>query len=427
MMSGDELLKSLGVDNTAAAGVVASWQDRENDRARVSSMCQLIKQDEYLWPTAVTIDDRLAKGIYSPLQLLLSECLSKTKDQTDLDYPFLFSLIGLMCSTLLGQLGTDQPIETWPLDSAHSRRLLQSVFQLREITEERERLSIEVILPEEEGSKTLLKVERLARIFGRGVAEAQGKELEDHPGGSGKIARIFPDHASAPSSRLYRLEATFDHLKQHQLSFCVRRDGHVTIAAQENPLLEFYDGGWHIVDLKSGRGALTRLLERSFPGSPPNDDLRDSILNLAYHMATHWHSGILAVIEDKQLDNDPARILEPQSEDSKKVTEVITENLVSKPNILTMSQVVTEGLGRVLLTNAIQDGATIFTPDGRFHSAGRMVSIPKQVSVGGAGTRAATGLAPYGVAVKISKDGAIRIFAAKEGIALVPPEGLRIH
>jgi hypothetical protein len=416
---------TLGIDEEMATRILDSWPDKDDERASVSSICQLIKENDADWPTAVTIDERLAGGIYTPLQLLTLKAAEKTSDQIKAEYPFLFSLIGLSSTTYLAQLRSDSPLSSWPPDFDGARRLLQTIFQLREMREEREPLSLEVMVPEETSTKTPVDIKKLAQVFGRGVAQSHGSALARVPDTEGRVLEVFRTHEKAPSSRLYHLESVFNHVDRDQLSLSVRRDGHVTIATQENPLYEFYDGGWHVVDLKAAGGALSRILDVRFPDHTIGDSVA-ALLNLAYHMATHWHSGILGVVAEPELRDGEQSILEPQSEESTKTTKAIEEQLESHAG-LTITEIVSNGFGRVLLTNAIQDGATIFTPDGCYHSSTRMVRLPRAMQVGGAGTRAARGLAAHGVAIKISKDGGIRVFAEKDGRSLVPPAGLRVH
>jgi len=417
-------LGNLGFDPDFVAEIVASWSE-EGLSERVSSFCQLSRVEDQEWPTRTSLNERLRRGIYSTIQLLAWEAQKKTQERTEIEYPFCFSLIGLLFETFLSQLSGDTVLDAWPGDYDEIRRLLQALFALREAREEGEPMSLEVVLPEEKHAAVTLGTKRLAQVFGRGVAATQGNLLWTLPDGEGGLSRIYDKHDTAPAAMLYHLGTPFDHIKPHQLSFALRRDGHFTIAAKQNPIVEFYNGGWHIVDIKAGRSALANLLDARFPEERPGRILKDVLINLAYHMATHWHPGILAVVDVAEAPG--ANILEPPTEDSKKITSAILEASETNDSTIGVKLIMDKGLGRVLLTSAIQDGATVFTPDGSFHSAGRMVRIPEALSVGGAGTRAAKGLANHGVAIKVSKDGPIKIFAKSGLQELVPAEGLRIH
>ena len=124
--------------------------------------------------------------------------------------------------------------------------------------------------------------------------------------------------------------------------------------------------------------------------------------------------------------------LEEQSPWSKSSTDIIRDSLKKKGPFtdFKITEVEKTGYGRVILTNAIQDGATVFLPDGQFHSAGRVVKN----FVGeladptlGTGNRAARRLAKFGIALKVSKDGAIRLYSSKPVNNKLLNQGLRIR
>jgi hypothetical protein len=205
----------------------------------------------------------------------------------------------------------------------------------------------------------------------------------------------------------------------------LRRDRSVTVATSGNPVLEFYDGGWHVTDLNSGKGLLLACLTEHFGASGTHEALGEAIIRLSYHMASHWHSGILAVVNCDDVDQVEEKTLEKQKDWSANATKIIRDELKRVDNLddFNVKDIEDTGLGRVLLTNAIQDGATLFYPDGRFHSAGRIVSRWPDQIVGegqpplGSGNRAAQRLSEYGVAIKVSEDGAIRLYSR-------PPDNL---
>ncbi|HZY70871.1 MAG TPA: hypothetical protein VFF67_07855 [Thermoplasmata archaeon] len=216
----------------------------------------------------------------------------------------------------------------------------------------------------------------------------------------------------------------------------MRRDGLLTLASRYNPLLDFYDGGWHVVDMEGGRRAIDRLLSARFGGTQIDSDLPKFLLRLAYHMATHWHGGILAVVDEKAAE----KRLHPALPESRAMTLLIRKAAgaktkefritdVDKPVDPDLPHKPSWGLGRLFLTLAIQDGAVLFAPDGRFLSASRFVADNDQnIGSGGAGARAALALSKCGLAIKISADGAIKVFArAENGRLLVPAAGLRIR
>jgi hypothetical protein len=308
--------------------------------------------------------------------------------------------------------------------------VLQALFQLREMQEEGEPLSLEIHVPFESGAGATLPVKKLAQIFGRGVSLARGAGLAKRTDPVGGVQKIFPDHMEAPATLLYELRPTYQKISDDSVALILRRDRVTTIAKVGNPLVEFYDGGWHVVDLNSGQGLINLALDDHFD-SKQNKDLAEIVLRLAYHMANHWHSGILAMVDVERLE--AAKILEDQKPESIDVTTIIKDEVQRIDKRLTslrITDVRQTKMGRVLLTNAIQDGAVLFKSDGEFHSAGRFVmSIQPDREVTrsgtdagephsrearprvGSGNRAARQLAEFGVALKISRDGGIRVYS----------------
>jgi len=155
------------------------------------------------------------------------------------------------------------------------------------------------------------------------------------------------------------------------------------------------------------------------------------ITRLAYHMATHWHSGIICIVNE----DFNRQIIEPQDDKSKgelirktlKNGTIIDGGMKEIKNILDKN-----GIGRALMCAILQDGATIFNTEGDILYTSAMVigstdkkPIKKGLKKGGAGHRAAQALGKYGVAIKISHDGGIRIFSSSGDNWKI--EGLRIH
>jgi len=259
-------------------------------------------------------------------------------------------------------------------------------------------------------------MKRLAQVFGRGVAIVTGNELQSRSTPHGAVSHVFRDNELTPTARLYTLQEEYTKLDPGILGLTLRRDGLVTIGRRANPLLEFYDGGWHLVDLDSGRIAVKNLLDERFTRRdvPVAGTLPDLLVQLAYHMASHWHGGILAVVDEEGIRDT----LHEPSPESKQVTAALNSIAgVVDPGAARITEITDDGppkrgLGRLFLTLAIQDGATLFRPDGSFIGASRFVKDQATGEVpGGSGARAARSLARHGVAIKISADGAIRVFA----------------
>lgn len=379
------------------------------------------------WPTGISVEERLKLGVYTLAQVAIWQFATETKDELEREFPFLFSTVGRFSQRLVASFEGDvQGPASLNGDADSYRSLLQSLFHIRELREEGEPLSLEVRLPFGATTGTPLEAKRLAQIFGRGVGVATGQELTKSPGAEGRVHELFQDHSGSPMSALYHLKPEFGHIPNTELRLVLRRDGLISLAANQNPLLEFYDGGWHIVDLNSGRVALDYFIDKQFReenGQTP-EGFTGSLLWLAYHMATHWHGGVLAVLNRNEAEGS---LLEQETPTSKKVTDMLKEQRMDGDGPVSMTDVRENGLGRALLTCAIQDGATVFLPDGTLHSAGRIVSQLDSAEGVGTGHRAAKSLGKKGVAIKISKDGAIKVFCSPGGVPATPERGLRIR
>lgn len=413
--------------------VVRGWftaDEESRDVEVIRSVCGSLRPGsaDADWPTSVKIDERLKLGVYSPAQLALWQCARATGDQLRCEFPFLFTTVGIFGRTLLGSY-SDGAVTGWPFDpddgTSPYRALLQSIFHIRELREEGEPLSLEVRLPLGDSSGTPLEAKRLAQIFGRGVGVATGSGLADNPKAEGQIHELFPNHSGSPMSSLYQLKPAFSHIPPEELRLVLRRDGLISLAARQNPLLDFYDGGWHIVDLNSGRVALDYFLDKQFSGAAGGvpEGFSRSLLGLAYHMATHWHGGVLAVLNSADADGD---LLEKATPTSEKIATMLREATPDNQPVH-LADIEKLGLGRALLTCAIQDGATVFLPDGTVHSAGRIVSQLEPVEGAGTGHRAAKTIGKRGVALKVSKDGSIKIFCSSGASPATPEKGLRIR
>jgi len=383
------------------------------------------------------MDSLISKGIYSPVQLLLYLCGEKTKDSIKLDYPFCFSTIACFLDVLTHQKKKSKGEDAISAFEQY-RTLLQSIFQLRERTEERESMSIEVELPLESNNQNGVEFKKLAQIFGRGIGVTTDEHLAVVDAPRGCINEIFRNHDTAPISSIYTLETSYCSVREDKVNIVLRRDGHVAIAIKRNPLLEFYNGGWHVSDLVFAYNTLDLMIKKSFEKILPGD-LPKYLMNLAYHMGTHWHGGIIAVVDNDKL-NPSVGILEIQDDNAKKISNEIKKCLEKETaektgtpshNILDCKNA---GLGRLLLSAAIQDGILLIGPDGEFLDSGRIAAKPSQSNEGneicrgvkgGARTYAACKMSEHGVAIKISQDGEIMIFANKSSDLRI--SGLRVH
>ena len=375
----------------------------------------------------------LKNGVYSPLQLLLCNSATQPDSSPDRDYPFLFGTIGCLLSQLTNP--------SYVLDGATKdryRRMLQTLFQMREMKEEGENLSIEAYLPEsinhsDRDHEHDLEIKKLAQIFGRGSGVVAADDFPKRIKVKGNVFDIFKSYDGTSSALLYSLGQVYSHIPSKNISVAIKRDRNVILSTKYNPLLEFYDGGWHIVDLESGRAAIEGCLEfyPELNTKAKESGVTEPLLSLAYYMASHWHSGILALIDCKKAEDDG--VLEEQKGWSKDSTKIILNQLEKeKTSSFRITELRRTKMGRVLLTNAIQDGATMFEADGKFHSAGRIVSNFSREGrpsdeKSGTGNRAALRLAEYGIALKISKDGAIKLYSSRpEGVKQLNG-GLRIR
>lgn len=382
------------------------------------------------WTTGVSEDDRLKGGIYTPFQILLWRCAEGLGDSLEAEFPFLVGLVGLASRLTLESTKDEPQVAAWPpagdADYRSIRRVFQSAFHLRELREEGEPLSLEIRLPASDADPPDLDLKRFAQVFGRGVGIAEGGGLSELSGPTGRLKWLWTNHEGAPVSTLYKLSKPYGKIPRGELRVILKRDGLLTVAADQNPLLEFYDGGWHVVDLTAGSALIDRLLERTFGAGQTESGLAQSIVSLAYHMATHWHPGILGVVREDQIST----VLEDPSPETTNINQMIRQSMEALQlgqDRLRVTDMKDTGLGRVLLTCAIQDGATLFLPDGTLDSSARMLKQVAQHVTGGAGTRAAKKLSEIGVALKVSRDGAIRVFAGGPDSTILPPNGMRIR
>jgi len=416
--------------------------DNLQDNLKSTTLARQLTRPDSEWPTKVKPIERLRTNVYSPVQLLFWKAAEHSKDQLEFEYPFCFSAIGNFINLLLyaWDPGERSAEELWSDNERIKvhRRLAQSVFQLREVREEREPLSIEIELPFEDCEKNELPIKKLAQVFGRGIATSRDKHLSDIGNASGSAIRVFENHYNTPMNRLYSLDSVFGHITENRLSLILRRDGHVTIAMSNNPLLEFYDGGWHTVDISSGKAALQSLLEMRFT-SGLDSELPLNLINLSYHLATHWHGGLIAVVSD--LESVKEHLIEQTQDDpSKKLLIHVHQCMKNFSGLdsFKISDVLRkgedgEGLGRLLLSCAIQDGAMILNEKGELLSLGRIVKPKAEMLDSGARRHAAKTLGKNGVAIAISHDGAIRLFSDNSeridagSEAFLNVEALRIH
>ncbi len=285
------------VDETWILPATDGERPIETLRAQLAILSTLDAKPD--WTTGVSDPERLKAGIYTPFQLLLWRCAEAIGDPLEAEFPFLVGLVGL-ASHLALESTKEEPAISWPPtdgDYRAIRRILQSAFHLRELREEGEPLSVEMRVPRSEAGAPDLALKRFAQVFGRGVGIAEGDGLAELYAATGRLRLLWTDHNGAPMSTLYTLGKPFGKIPRDELRIILKRDGMLTIAADENPLLEFYDGGWHVVDMKSGAALVAGLLEQVFGAGNTEPGLAESVVSLAYHMATHWHPGILGIVK----------------------------------------------------------------------------------------------------------------------------------
>jgi hypothetical protein len=440
-----------GVECDGVEKLIKEWKQDPDER--IKYLCKIIMNpptgQALEFPTTTKTQDWLRIRVYSPVQVLLYLCAKDTKKRLENDYPFCFGTMGRFLWVLMNWLRTE-PTAVTSIDPSNRpskksqlfyQRLLQSIFQLREITVEREALSLEIQLPINDNCINPVPIAKLAQVFGRGIAITNDCNLATLEKAGGTVEEIFSNHDNAPLATLYTLDQPFDHIDRGEINLILRRDGHFTIAVHQNPLIEFYDGGWHIVDLSGGRGSIETLICDAFK-QPPPQNLSDYILRLSYHMATHWHGGIISVVDDCVIND--TKILEKPTRTSRSASKEIRKCLLettldknSKSSLSILDCLTKEaGLGRLLMSAAIQDGATLISPDGRFLDAGRIVAKTnlkkgkKQAGIaidGGARSYAASALSKHGVVIKISQDGGIKLFSNSESKKKRRVNGLRIH
>lgn len=446
----ENLVQSMGVPVGEVKRLVeVRWpppvDGSDPELALTWTACRMIRDRSSVFDLAIPPEDLLMGGIYSPVQILLYQCAKSTKDGIEHDYPFCFSTLGYLIQLLDSyddyikeETGTGKTQEgdlkgealkfpPLPAPDQDYRMLLQTIFQLRERTEERQSLSIEVRFPLEANGGNRVPVKKLAQVFGRGVATTDDRRLAtvDNPGGN--VSHVFSNHNGAPLSTLYELKQPFEHVPEKHLHIVLRRDGHITLATNLNSLLEFYDGGWHIVDLIGGQGAVSLCFDKSFEEF--DKYLAEYVTRLSYHMATHWHGGIVAVVDKEIMSNDKQVFETPHSSVIELRNEIValmkrkTKEICGSES-LSLSECLREdvGFGRLLLSSAIQDGAILISPTAEFLDVGRIVSKdassmeegdPCGRLEGGARTYAACLLSKHGVTLKISQDGGISLFASK--------------
>lgn len=386
----------------------SSEEQMSSDDLKIKQLCRILnKLDD--WPPEIDQLTLLRNGIYSPIQLLLWNAARETKSQLDLEYPFLFSTIGMTLELILNELpDMDEDLKQTNDWDVYHRRLLQVLFGLREVREEQEPLSIELSLPLKKTDGDALSIKKISQVFGRGIGISKDVNLSDLIEPKGCIDTIFTSHKNAPMSLLYGLGTPYNHVKNDELRLILRRDGHVAIAGTGNPLLEFYDGGWHTVDLEAGMAAIRLLLDLWF-GDKSDQDLQLYVSHLAYHLATHWHGALFAIVEDEESVKD---CLEEASLGSTNLLEEIQRRTKTDSLGSSIVGVKEAGAGRLLLSSAMHDGATLLDPKGKILGVGRIVKVKTDTEVtGGARTQAAKTMAQHGVAVKVSHDGGIVLFS----------------
>jgi len=370
--------------------------------------------------------ERISKGFYSPFQLLFYEKFIETRELVKYEAPFLFTTLSRTISIFHEKPESKKKsIRKIKELRDTNRKLLQSIFWIRETTEEREAPSLEIYLPFDELEESMpnIPIGLLANVFGRGIAVTSGKNLIKGLAGRGYVKLFYSKHNGAPLAQLYDLkEDPCSNLKEF-ISLILKRDRHITIAQQSNPIFEFYDGGWHIVDYRSWSDTIGQIAYKKF-GKTINSNVIDRITRLAYHMATHWHGGILAIVDEITFDKT---YVEQQSSNSNGhlICQSLKNGRYEEGEVIGENVLMSEGIGRALMNAALQDGATIFNIDGKLLMTSAMVREQGgKIEEGGARHRAAKRLGNMGVVLAISHDGGIRLFSNNEEWNV---DGIRIH
>ncbi len=355
--------------------------------------------------------DLMKHGIYSPVQVELLDILKKTPNDTLLQFPFCFKLIGDFIQNYLSKS------KNQAINASSYTRLLQSIFYLRETREEQHRLSIEVKIPYEldESSQDKIltgqyvKLKKLSQVFGRGIGKVVGEKLHVFYETSGQVKQIFTNHNTAPLSALYSLDGPSKGFEEDELmDLTLRNDGLISLSTPFNPLLDFYDGSWHVVDIYSSRIVYQLILENEFENY---EESLVSLVDLAYHLGSHWHGAILAVIGEQNKDE----LFQSPSDEIKELNKALKESIQKLTKNVNIKEIKEKGLGRLLLSSSIQDGAVIFNSKGDLIQVGALAVVDNGKAMkGGARTHAARKLAlSGGVVLKVSQDGEIRLFSSQ--------------
>ena len=451
--------------------------------ANMRLMMDVLKSTTDMDPKYIFTLSDIKKGVYSPHQLALylaSEIADNMKPSYD--YPFMFSVMGYYTYALVAMKAnkkynhsmddelqyqenpngdidldnvdldfepnidldldpddidlyyssTQQAPEKFALQVANASdqytQFIQAMFYIRELREEGEHLSFELVLPQIDSKRLRLGIKQLAQIFGRGIAFSQCLDCDLEP--SGSVTHVFNKHDNTPQSVIYNLKNQFSHIEEHQASLVLKRDGLITIAESENPLLEYYNGKWNVVDLKSASHALGCLLSDKFdtkedemPSMTQWENISEKVMNLAYHLASHWHGAIIAILGNdvkfNEVFTEPSKdhehmetMINNQIGDLRKLNEKLP--VINGESPEKIPDLCLEGIGRLLLSLSIQDGAIVFDQDGNFKSCSRFVNSSEATKIeGGARKKASKVLSKKGIVISISHDGGIVIFYTK--------------
>src|SRR5437879_8009733 len=109
----EALVESTGVPVAGIRRVLAEWFSRD-PTDQVSDLNRLVRGLEQEWPTRIDQIQRLRLGVYSPIQLLVWRCANARRVEIEYEYPFLFSLMGSLTATLLGERKESKPKRKWP-------------------------------------------------------------------------------------------------------------------------------------------------------------------------------------------------------------------------------------------------------------------------------------------------------------------------
>lgn len=405
----------------------AQLTTKKNIRKEINILKSILRHKETDWGIRILNTENetlLNNGIYTPLQYLIYLELTKLGEKRCSSYPFLHELICSILRDLNTKNGKTRK-DSKTLTESQYLTPLQNVFSLREKREEGSRLSLELMLPlQTPENDSGIDIKTYAQVFGRGVSYSSDMRIVEMLKPKLKHEIVFENHETAPLSAIYNLGGPYPHVYRGRLSIILRNDSHIAIAENNNPILEFYDGGWHVCDLSSGKILFSSAMDQTFDPTSVNSSFTERIMYLAYHMASHWHGGLITVIEEEKLETIFVKQTKKDRENKEMFTAVRNELDKIWPIDEESETWELKGKGRLLLSSAIHDGSLVFTPQGKLVGVGRLVKLRGNQIASGSRRLAGKNVAERGgVAIYISQDGAIIVYWKNSQ----NDRGVRIH